>query len=312
MVMAGALPLTAVADDAQRWLERMGSALRAENYSGIFTYVRGSEIDSVKIVHRVEAGREYERLIHLNGEPREIYTEGARSEYLHPPGSTSGPQRLSVGPFTRTFHDNLALNRDLYEVTVGETGRIADRSAQELLIRPRQGDRYGYELWLDEGTGLLLQSVLVDGGQVLEAFQFATVEVGGELSTAALASTLPEDSVVYVLVDAPVEGGGAPQARTEDAANVDGFEPSWLPEGFMRVRLQSRDNHLSYSDGLATFSLFVEAAPPEGLPDLVTKVGGTVMVTQRLAGSREQVTLVGELPPATAKRVADSVRRVPR
>ena len=171
-LLAGTLP-AAGADDAERWLERMGSALRTENYVGVVTYVRGPEIDSVRVVHRVAGGREYERLIHLNGQPREIYTEGARSVYLQPQGATIAPHGVSLGPFTRTFHDNLALNRNLYDVTVGSAGRVAGRSAQQLLIRPRQGDRYGYELWLDQSTGLLLQSVLVDGGQILEAFQFA-------------------------------------------------------------------------------------------------------------------------------------------
>ncbi|MBS05144.1 MAG: hypothetical protein CMQ24_20900 [Gammaproteobacteria bacterium] len=310
-LLAGTLP-AAGADDAERWLERMGSALRTENYVGVVTYVRGPEIDSVRVVHRVAGGREYERLIHLNGQPREIYTEGARSVYLQPQGATIAPHGVSLGPFTRTFHDNLALNRNLYDVTVGSAGRVAGRSAQQLLIRPRQGDRYGYELWLDQSTGLLLQSVLVDGGQILEAFHFATVDVGGKLSAQALVSTLPEDSEVHVLSDGPVEGGAAIPSRGDSVAESPSFEPGWLPDGFMRVRLEARDNHLSYSDGLATFSLFVEVAPADEMPDLVTKVGGTVMVTQRLSGSREQVTLVGELPAATAKRVADSVRRVER
>lgn len=302
------LPASSFASEAERWLERMGTALRAENYTGIFTYVRGSEIDSVRIVHRVRDGREFERLIHLNGEPREIYTDGGRSECLHLPGTAISAHGLPLGPFTRTFHENLALNRKLYEVRVGVAGRVADRPARQLLIRPRQEDRYGYELWLDEATGLLLQSVLVDRGEALEAFQFARVEVGVELPPGALASTLPEGASRHLLRDAPADSAAAESVGGTEP----GYEPAWLPQGFMQVRLQARDNHLSYSDGLATFSLFVETAPDEELPDLVTRVGGTVMVTRQLAGSTEQVTLVGELPASTAQRVADSVRRVTR
>jgi len=43
-----------------------------------------------------------------------------------------------------------------------------------LEIQPRQGDRYGYRLWVDRATGLLLRSqTLNDRGEVLEQMAFA-------------------------------------------------------------------------------------------------------------------------------------------
>ena len=90
------------------------------------------------------------------------------------------------------------------------------------------------------------------------------------------------------------------------------FAPDWLPLGFMRVPLGSRDNQLSYSDGLATFSIFVDNTAADDSAELATKVGGTVMVSHRLAGTGDLVTLVGELPLVTARRVASSVRKVVR
>ena len=306
------IPSVALASEADRWLERMVKALRAENYSGVFTYVRGSEIDSIRIVHRVEGDQEHERFVYLNGEPRELYRSGGRSECMAPRGSDGCAQSLTVGPFARTFPEELVLNRTLYEVRVGGTGRVADRRARRLEIRPRLSDRYGHELWLDEATGLLLQSVLINGNEVLEAFQFSEVTVGTNLPPSALASTLPADASRSVLAEALPNGGVADEGGRDHMSLASTYEPTWIPEGFMQIRVQSRDNHLSYSDGLATFSLFVETASVAELPDLVTRVGGTVMVTQKLSGGGGQVTLVGELPAVTAKRVADSVlRRVP-
>ena len=60
------------ADEAQKWLDRMGTALREQNYEGTFTYMRGSQFETVKIMHQFNDGQERERLLNLNGEPREV------------------------------------------------------------------------------------------------------------------------------------------------------------------------------------------------------------------------------------------------
>ncbi|MDA0978786.1 MAG: hypothetical protein O3B72_09530, partial [Proteobacteria bacterium] len=59
--------------EAVAWLGRMGEALRERNYQGIFSYIRGSIFDTVRIVHRVSEDGETERLFNLNGDIRELY-----------------------------------------------------------------------------------------------------------------------------------------------------------------------------------------------------------------------------------------------
>ncbi|MDA0272596.1 MAG: hypothetical protein O3C68_05025, partial [Proteobacteria bacterium] len=65
------------------WLEKMGRALRSENYAGNFTYIRGSHFDNVRIVHVVDQGRELERLYNLNGDVRELYREDGVAYCYH-------------------------------------------------------------------------------------------------------------------------------------------------------------------------------------------------------------------------------------
>lgn len=71
---------------------------------------------------------------------------------------------------------------------------------------------------------------------------------------------------------------------------------------------------MMYSDGLAAFSIFVEAMPEAGAANLISRSGATVAVTLTLDGGSNQgnhlVTVVGEIPTATAQKIALSIRHV--
>jgi sigma-E factor negative regulatory protein RseB len=86
------------------------------------------------------------------------------------------------------------------------------------------------------------------------------------------------------------------------------WKVNWLPNGFRPVR--SRGNRLHFTDGLATFSVFIETSGPSPMPDLVTTDGGTAVITRRLRKTGPQITVVGEVPVQTARRVAESVEPV--
>jgi negative regulator of sigma E activity len=46
------------------------------------------------------------------------------------------------------------------------------------------------------------------------------------------------------------------------------------------------------------------------MPDMATTVGGTVVITRKQKQSGSQITVVGEVPVKTARRVAESVEPV--
>ena len=67
---------------------------------------------------------------------------------------------------------------------------------------------------------------------------------------------------------------------------------------------------LVYSDGLAAFSVFIEAMPEGGAANVVSRRGATVVLTHaKSGGGGHLVTVVGEVPVATARRVAAGVYR---
>ncbi len=67
-----------------------------------------------------------------------------------------------------------------------------------------------------------------------------------------------------------------------------------------------------YSDGLASFTLFVEPLGQDRLvEDLRAQLGPTVAVSRRLMAADKPflATVVGEIPPRAAERIADSLNQ---
>ena len=285
---------------AAEWLEQMGNALRERNYQGIFTYIRGTTFETVRIVHKVADGVETERLFNLNGEVRELYRHGDDVLCLHPDDGTAHPledHNVQIGPFTPAFSERVLSAQNLYRLSLHGSDRIAGRDAIKVAVSPRNDDRYGYRLWLDEETGLMLQSHLVERGRVKEIFQFTSLTIGEPISDQDIASAIDGETISHPLA-----------LEVNDRSEKPVWRVSWLPDGFRPVRVQG--NRLHFTDGVATFSVFVEKNDAETLPDMATTMGGTVVITRRIENTGPQVTVVGEVPVQTAQRVAESVEPV--
>jgi sigma-E factor negative regulatory protein RseB len=291
--------------DARVWLTRMATARHEQNYSGVFTYVRGGQFNTMQIFHQFEQGKEVERLLQLNGEKLEIMRVDNELVCHHEKsGHVDLEHHVPMGPFSSAFNENLEAYQDLYRFSLHGDDRIAGRQAVKLGISPRFNDRYGYRLWLDKETGLLLQShwLDVDRKRVREIFQFSTVSIGDDFDAATLASSLSGDLVSHRLT-------GEVVSLAKDNATRPSWRVAWLPNGFRSVRVAG-SNRLHFSDGLATFSVFIEGSTESRLPEMAAHVGGTVVISRRVKGINGQITVVGEVPIATARRVAESVEPV--
>ena len=62
--------------EPKEWLERMNKALTSRNYVGVFTHVRGTRAETLRIIHRVRGRDVSERLLSLDGSGREFIREG--------------------------------------------------------------------------------------------------------------------------------------------------------------------------------------------------------------------------------------------
>jgi sigma-E factor negative regulatory protein RseB len=188
-----------------------------------------------------------------------------------------------------------------YEIELGEVWRIAGYNCQAIVLTPRDNLRYGYRLYADTASGMLLKAITVDpGGEQVEHFSFTELRIGG----------VTRDMVK------PRHASG--KWRVEDAEAVPARLSGWglsaeLP-GFHKVielrrRLgESRSaGQLVYSDGLAAVSVFIESL--EGRSDPVrtglASMGAIHIYTREVAN--HMVTVVGEAPAASVQRIADAV-----
>ena len=92
-------------EDPHAWLADMNRAFSELSYDGIFTYFSGDDLDTLRVVHMVVAEVQRERLVHLNGAPREIVRTGEEVACILMPGDELLELEGSIpsGPFARAF-----------------------------------------------------------------------------------------------------------------------------------------------------------------------------------------------------------------
>jgi sigma-E factor negative regulatory protein RseB len=287
-------------DTGQDWLERLQLAEQQHSYQGTFVYERNGSFSTHAIWHRVEAnGQVRERLVQLDGPAQEMLRLDAQLQCIssaHVEQPAAGLVMQQLQPAQLAAH---------YDLRILGQARVAGRAAVVLALLPRDQYRYGLELYLDQQTGLALKSLLLNQqGQLLERFQFIQLDSRSALSDAELQ---PDNDCLAV----------SPAPVTPAPTVVSAWQTGWLPPGFSLISTEQRAAQtaggsltwLMFSDGLARFSVFIEALPSAGVEKIHRQVGPTVVVSQQMQGvsGPVMVTVVGEVPLVAAERVVVSM-----
>jgi len=74
----------AFAEDAATWLARAAAAARDLNYVGTIVYQHGSRVETSRLVHMNDRGREAEKLVNLDGPAREVIRRGGEARCYYP------------------------------------------------------------------------------------------------------------------------------------------------------------------------------------------------------------------------------------
>ncbi len=311
------LPFSALAGqgelgDALMWLSKMARAAHEQNYDGEFVYDDGERMDALRIIHQ-GGPQERERIVSLNGSGREVIREGSQVTCVFPEvRQVYVDDQVPSFAFDFPPGEDLARLQQYYELRVVGRDRVADRATVQVEVTPRDAYRYGYRLWLDEATGLLLKSELVDHqGRVVERLMFTRLTLLEEVPEALLEPQIDTTGFQILEDRAPV---ARPASLTADAGGAKQWQVGWVPAGFQLTESRRKGPagaivQLVYGDGFSLVSVFIEpAAPgePEGEGVLLDKgaVHGYTLVRD---GHR--ITAVGELPPEAVARIARSVNR---
>lgn len=291
---------------AERWLARLGPALNMTTYRGVLVYTRGEQISSMRVAHRYLDGHVEERLVQQDGASGEFVRKGDRVVCVLPDrGRFQLDPIIPSGPFAEAFASRLVPDNPWYQPELLGDDRVAGYAAKVVALKARDTNRYSYRLWLEQDTGLLLKShVRSADGHVLESFQFTDLEI---------TDTLPDSEF-------EVQGSGremsAPASSDVIEKNsttaMSGWRLGWKPDGFVPAAALSSGNgqSVAFSDGLAAFSVFVEPAGDLDMPTGASRIGATTAYMRRLTVGEATflVTVIGEIPPETAMRVAESVK----
>ncbi len=298
--------------DVSHWLDRMARAVETLNYRGTLVHWRDDQIDTLRIIHRADESGVRERLYSVSGEPREILRNGDQVRCL-----LADNQPLVVQTqLTARLMPNLPLHRlgateRAYRMRMKGRERVAGFETRIIEITPRDQYRYGHRFWLEENSGMLLRSALLDrSGVAIQQLTFVDIELGARISDAELE---PE-------IDAEVTLETRIKQNLPITWSSEQHAPSWLPhrvpENFRLARTGKGESvsgedfeHLLYSDGLASFSVYIEDGM-QGYQGSRLEVIGSVHVFTGLLEGR-QITVVGEVPVATVEFVGRSLRRTP-
>ncbi len=293
--------------DALQWLQRIHTATERLSYTGTFVYRSGDQTETSRIIHLVGRNGARERLETLDGQRREIVRSGDEVKcYLPDSMTVKVDKQTDHIVFPKLLPENLQDIGEHYEVSKGGIERIAGYDCQAIVLEPKDKMRYGHRLWADTSTGMLLKSQTVDeNNQVVEQFAFTQIAIGGKIDQAQLKSRFLAKSR-----DWHVENSGA--VATSLAASGWSIKPE-LP-GFRKVTEMKRSQggskevgHVVYSDGLAAVSVFIEpmakktSLPPPGL----SRQGAINIYSRQL--DNHLVTVVGEAPAESVRKLAESV-----
>lgn len=291
--------------DVKSWLDRMNVAIEQLNYRGRFVHVIDGNPEELRIVHRFADGVVGERISSSAGDGGEILRTGSGVRSVIPSKKlvVEESERSSIPVASSLSYTNELEN--YYQFASFAKGSVADRETHVVSIRPRDEYRYGYLLFLDRETALPLKiEVRNEQGQVIESILFTEISV--------------LDSIPEYAVAPSVSAEGFTWKRRLDAEFESTDPELWgatrLPSGF-RLSLARQSlmagsrypvQHLVYTDGLATVSVFI--AHPDSDPDIprgFSRLGSTNAYTLTVDG--RLATAIGEVPGRTVQRIATSL-----
>ncbi len=311
------LSTLAVAEqDPGALLQQMAWALDRTNYEGVFIHTHLGHSETMKVVHRVDAdGKITERLVSIDGSGREIIRNDDEVRCILPDRRSVFVEKLNnQNPLFANlprYSDKLGL---YYNFLVYGPEKLLRLDTRILVIEPRDGYRYGYKLWLEQSTSLPLKTQLLgeDGG-VIEQILFHSITLSEEIPASAVEPGV--DATGFTWYHDP---GDTPAGSGDTRSTL--WQAAELPPGF-RLEAVNRDylpdsesptQHIVYSDGLASVSVFVEPGSREDRGLTVgTAQRGAAFAHTALADDH-LVTAVGEVPEATVRMIAGSMHKTTR
>ncbi len=298
---------TVTASEALDWLKRMDQAQKTTAYDGRLVHLTGDKMRVVRVRHAFLDGVEYARVSHLGSVAAEVIRQGDKVICVYPGQPLSRHEQVQVFPFSSSLGVSQRLQQihQYYSVDMINSDRVAGFNALQLQIRPKDQYRFAYRFWVDVDSGLLLKShTLSQDGSVYEQYEYAHLDKNPEFGLEAFE---PDPTLGSVFKHESSEHVGTNSANSGEV----NWTLGWLPAGFVKARshfhsvMPKMRNFVMqmYSDGLSTFTIFVEPYQKQQGVLPTVRQGATLTYSQLMPSSDYVATLMGEVPLVTAKAV---------
>lgn len=294
MLSASATETPEGAETPEGLLMRMNSALDRVAFNGTLVYLHGQHLAALRVTHRTENGNAGESILSLTGPVRALSRHAQGVSCMLP---DAAPLNVHTAHGGRGVLHQVPLDFERlhrhYRVAYLGRFRVAGRDTDVVGILARDRFRYGYRFYLDQASGLPLKlDLLTEDEAPIQQIMFTDIAIEGRVESGAVSAD--ED---------------APEQPTPTAAR--GWQPKRVPPGFQVISQEvlPRDDgadirQFVLSDGLASFSVYVEP-PLDGALQGESRLGAVSAAGGR--AGKHQVTVVGEVPPATARRVLEDI-----
>jgi len=285
--------------EATALLQKIYQATERLSYSGVFVYQQGERSETSRItrvggVERVEA---------LDGAPREIIRTRDSVRCYLPESQTVKVERNDQHAFPGMLPERVAELARNYAIARGPHKRIAGFDCESVTLTPKDELRYGYRLWADVASGMLLRAQTFSrNGRTVDLFTFTQLSIGNVPRGQAKPRHAARN---WRVEDAAVTPADLAQAGWVVGGDLPGFRK--VVEVRRKLGESRPVGQVVYSDGLAAVSVFIEpvAGRGEAVRPGLSSLGAFHIYTREVAN--HVVTVVGEAPAASVQRIANAV-----
>lgn len=301
------------------WLVRLHAASRQRAYLGTFVVSSASgAMSSARIWHVCDGEQQIERVESLTGAPRSTFRHNDQVvTFLMEEKVARTEKRETTSLFPTLLKPGENAIPEFYRARQIGNGRVAGLDADIVEFLPRDALRFGYRIWSEKRTGLVVKLQTLDaGGRVLEQAAFSELQLDAPLKIEHLARMMSSTDGYRLEKLEPVKTTALAEGWALSSP-VPGFRPlncfkrpapgGPVPEGGTVQWI--------FSDGLASVSLFVEPFDRNRhARERMLSMGATQMLTGYLGdkvSGEWWLTAVGEVPIQTLQAFARSLERRP-
>ncbi len=288
--------------NVNEWLMRMHDASRRRAYVGTFVVTTASTLSSARIWHVCNGDLQMERVESLTGAHRSTFRRNDQVlTFLPESRVVLSEKRESLGLFPDLLKSNDSSIAQYYRVKVLEGERIAGFEADVVQLLPVDALRFGYRVWIEKKTGLVVKLQTLDGaGRTLEQSAFSELQMDAPVSMHQLTQMMGRTEGYQIEKPEMVKTSAATEGW-QLKNSVPGFKTMSCFKRTVRMANGApHENTLQwiFSDGLASVSLFIDAFDPHHHRQSGSaSLGATNTLTRRLGDW--WLTAVGEVPPQT-------------